>query len=151
MRVVISVVVIAVVFAGLGLWLGVHGNSTLGEKNMNYGISMMTDGLTYAVGEPITMTLKVFNNTEEEVTFHFNTSQRYDFVITDEEENEIWRWSGDRMFAMVLGEETLGPDNPEVTYTTQYKSELSPSYYKITGILVATDRPMTGSVTIIVK
>jgi len=51
----------------------------------------------------------------------------------------------------VLGEETLGPDNPEVTYTAQYKSELSPGYYKITGILVATDRPMTGSITITVK
>jgi len=151
MRAVISVVAIAVVLSGLGLWLGVHGNSTPGEENTNYGISMMTDRLTYTVGEPITMTLKVFNNTEEEVTFHFNTSQRYDFVITDEEENEIWRWAGDRMFAMVLGEETLGPDNPEVTYSAQYKSKLSPGYYKVTGILVATDRPMTGSVTIIVK
>ena len=151
MRVIILVIAIAVVFAGLGLWLGVHGNSAPGEGNTNCGISMMTDRLTYAVGEPIVMALKVFNNTEEEVTFHFNTSQRYDFVITDEEENEIWRWSGDRMFAMVLGEETLGPDNPGVTYTAQYKSELSPGYYKITGILVATDRPMTGSVIIIVK
>jgi len=102
-------------------------------------------------GEPITMALKVFNNTEEEITFHFNTSQRYDFVIADEEENKIWRWSRDRMFAMVLGEETLGPDNPEVTYTAQYKSELSPGYYKITGILVAVDRPMRGSLTILVK
>lgn len=126
-------------------------DSAPGEGNTNYGISMMTDRLTYAVGEPITMALKVFNSTEEEITFHFNTSQRYDFVIEDEAGNEIWRWSGDRMSAMVLGEEPLGPDNPEVTYTAQYKSELSPGCYKITGILVAADRPMTASITIIVK
>lgn len=125
------------------------GNETV--KELKFGVSLMTDKTTYAVGEPITMALKVFNNTEEEITFHFNTSQRYDFVIADEEENKIWRWSRDRMFAMVLGEETLGPDNPEVTYTAQYKSELSPGYYKITGILVAVDRPMRGSLTILVK
>jgi len=151
MRVVISVVAIAMVFSGLGLWLGVQGNSLPGESNMDCGMSLMTDKLSYALGEPIKMVLKVFNNTDGRVAFHFNSAQRHDFVITGEEGNEIWRWSGDRAFAMVLSEETLGPDNPEVTYTAQYKSELSPGCYKITGILVATDRPMEGSLTIKVK
>ena len=118
---------------------------------MNYGISIMTDKLGYAPGEPVTMVLKVFNRTDDEVTFHFNTTQRYDFVIKDEEENEVWRWSKDRMFATMLGEETLGPDNPDATYTAQYKGKLSPGSYKITGILVAVNRPMAGSVTIIGK
>ena len=119
MRVVISMVAIAMVFSGLGLWLGVQGNSPPGESNMNCGMSMMTDKVSYAVGGSIKMALKVFNNTGAEVAFHFNNAQRYDFVIIDEEENELWRWSGDRMFAMVLGEETLGPDNPEVSYTAE--------------------------------
>jgi len=89
---------------------------------------MMTDKISYTIGEPITMTLKVFNYTEEEMIFHFNTSQRYDFIIEDEEGNEIWRWSEGRMFAQMLGEENLGPNNPEVTYTAEYKGKLSPGY-----------------------
>lgn len=118
---------------------------------MNYGISMSTDKMSYSVGESITMTFKVCNYTEDDTTFNFNTSQRYDFIIEDEEGNEIWRWSQDMMFAMVLGEETLEPNNPEVTYTVEYKDKLSPGYYKITGVLVAQDRPMSGSIIIVVK
>ena len=118
---------------------------------MNYGISMMTDKISYTIGEPITMTLKVFNYTEEEMTFHFNTSQRYDFIIEDEEGNEIWHWSKDMMFAMVLGEETLGPTNPEIIYTAECRDKLTPGYYKVTGILVAQDRPMSGNIIIMVK
>ena len=118
---------------------------------MNYGISMSTDRMSYSVGEPIMMTLKIFNYTKEDIAFHFNTSQRYDFIIEDEEGNEIWCWSKDRMFAMVLGEETLGPTNKEIIYTVEYRDKLNPSYYKVTGIFVVTDRPMLGSIIIIVK
>ena len=118
---------------------------------MNYGISMTTDKMSYSIGEPIVMTLKIFNYTEEDVVFHFNTSQRYDFIIEDVEGNEIWRWSQDMMFAMVLGEEILGPTNPEIIYTAEYTDKLSPGYYKVTGFFVAWDRPMSGSIIIEVK
>jgi len=118
---------------------------------MNYGISITTDKMSYSVDEPIIITLKIFNYTEEEITFHFNTGQRYDFIIEDEEGSKIWRWSEDKMFTMVLGEEILGPTNPEVIYTAEYKGKLSPGYYKVTGILAAKDRPMSGNVVIIVK
>jgi len=107
--------------------------------------------MRYSVGEPIMMTLKIFNYTEEEITFHFNTGQRYDFIIEDEEGSKIWRWSQDMMFTMALGEETLGPTNTEIIYTAEYKGMLSPGYYKVTGILVAKDRPMSGNIIIIVK
>ena len=118
---------------------------------MNYGISMMTDKISYSVEEPIRMTLKIFNYTEEEITFHFNTGQRYDFIIEDEEGSKIWRWSQDMMFAMVLGEETLGPTNTEVICRAEYRGKLNPGYYKITGVLVVQDRSMSGSIIIEVK
>jgi len=152
MRMIILIIIVLVVFLGLGLWLGVYGNSAPGENNsMSYGISMSTDKMSYSVNEPIKMTLKIFNYNEENVVFHFNTSQRYDFIIEDEEGNEVWRWSKDRMFAMVLGEETLGPTNPEIIYTVEYNGKLNSGYYKVTGILVAQDRPMSGSVIIEVR
>ena len=118
---------------------------------MNYGVSMTTDKMSYSMGEPITMTLKIFNYTEEDIVFQFNSAQRYDFIIKDENGNEIWRWSKDRMFAMMLGEENLGPTTTEITYTAEYSDKLSPGYYKVTGILVAQDRPMSGSIIIEMK
>ena len=151
MKITILVIITVVVFTGLGLWLVAYGNTTSEERNMNYGISLMTDKMSYSVGESIKMTLKVFNYTQEDIVFYFNTSQRYDFIIEDEEKNEIWRWSQDMMFAMVLGEESLGPNNPEVTYTAEYKDRLSPGYYKVTGYFIAQDKPMSGNVIIIVK
>lgn len=151
MKIIILLIIVVVVFSALGLWLIASGNTTSEERNMNYGISMMTDKMSYSVGEPIIMTLKIFNYTEEEIIFHFNTGQRYDFIIEDEEGNEIWRWSQDMMFTMALGEETLGPTNTEITYTAEYKGMLSPGYYKVTGILVAKDKPMSGNIIIIVK
>ena len=151
MKIIKLLIVVVVIFSTLGLWLTAYGNTTSEERNMNYGISIMTDKMNYSVGEPIIMTLKIFNYTEEEITFHFNTGQRYDFIIEDEEGNEVWCWSKDRMFAMVLGTETLGLNNPEVTYTAEYKEKLKPGYYKITGIFVVQDRPMSGSIIIEVK
>ena len=152
MKIITLIIIAVMVFSGLGLWLTAYGNTTSEERNMNYGISMMTDKTSYSIiGEPITIVLKVFNYTEEKITFQFNTSQRYDFIIEDEEGIEVWRWSKDRMFAMALGEEILRPSNPEVICTEEYKGKLSPGYYKVTGIFIAKDRPMSGSIIIEVK
>jgi len=151
MKMIILIIIVVVVFSALGLWLVAYGNTTSEERNMNYGISMMTDKMSYSVGEPIIITLKIFNYTEEEITFHFNTGQRYDFIIEDEEGSKIWRWSEEKMFTMVLGEETLGLNNPEITYTAEYRDKLNPGYYKITGIFVVQDRLMSGSIIIEVR
>ena len=151
MKIIILVIIAVVVFSILGLGLRAYGNTTLEERNVSYGISMSTDKMNYSVGEPIIITLKIFNYTEEEITFHFNTGQRYDFIIKDEEGKEIWRWSKDMMFAMVLGEETLGPTNTEVIYTAEFTDKLSPGYYKITGIFVGQVKLMSGSIISKVK
>ena len=151
MKMIILIIIAVMVFSGLGLWLTAYGNATSEERNMNYGISLMTDKMSYSVGESIKMTLKIFNYTQEDIGFYFNTSQRYDFIIEDEEGNEIWRWAEDRMFAMALGEENLGPINTEIIYKVEYKDKLSPGYYKVTGFFVARDRPMSGSIIIEVK
>jgi len=121
------------------------------DQKTQYGILLSTDNVVYQSGEIITIKLKVFNYSTETIDFHFNSSQRYDFIIEDEKGNEVWRWSDGRMFAQMLGEEILGLNNPVIIYAAEYKGKLSPGYYKITGILVAKDRPMSGSITIEVK
>jgi len=137
--------------------LGVGGGEGVSEiegkdmRNSRFGIWLTTDWAVYTPEQPVNIEFCVFNRTGEEITLYFRNAQRYDFTIEDDEGNEIWRWSQDMMFAMVLGEETLGPTNPEIIYTAEYKDKLSPGYYKVTGILVAKDKPMSGNVIIIVK
>lgn len=121
------------------------------DQKTQYGILLSTDNVVYQSGEIITIKLKVFNYSAETIDFHFNSSQRYDFIIENKEGNEVWRWSQDMMFAMVLGEEILGLSNPEVIYTEEHKGKLRPGYYKITGIFVAQEKPMSGSIIIEVK
>jgi len=130
MKMIILFIIAIMVFSGLGLWLTASGNVISEEKNMNYGISMSTDKMSYSVDTPIKMVLKIFNYTEEDVVFHFNSAQRYDFIIEDEEGNEVLCWSNGRMFAMMLGEEILGPNNQEVTYTAEYRNKFSPGLLK---------------------
>lgn len=120
-------------------------------KESGFGLTVNTDKANYASGEPVVITLKVFNFTQEKVTFHFRNAQRFDFFIESEEGKELWRWSDGRMFAQVLGEETLAPGREEITYTASYKGKLEPGTYKITGILVDKEKPMSGSITIEVK
>jgi hypothetical protein len=148
MKKFVWVIIVAVAFLSLGFYLVTYGNKSSEKININYGISLSTDKMSYSIGETINMALKVFNYTEEDVVFYFNTSQRYDFIIEDVEGNEVWRWSKDRMFAMGLGEEVLGATNTDVIYTEKYNDKLSPGYYKITGILVTKNRPMSGSIII---
>ncbi len=151
MKMILLIVIVAVVFLSFGLWIIAYGNTISEEENMNYGISLMIDKMSYFVGEPIIMALKIFNSTEEDIVFRFNISKRYDFIIEDGKGNEIWRWSEGRIFAQMLGEEILGPSNSEVIYSAEYKDRLSSGYYKITGIFIAQDRPMSGSIIIEVK
>lgn len=151
MKMIILVIITVLVFSSLGLWLVAYGNATSEERNMNYGISMSADKISYSIDESIKMTLKIFNYTEENIVFQFNSAQRYDFILEDEEGSEVWRWSEDMMFAMMLGEESLRSTNTEIIYTAEFTDKLSPGYYKITGIFVAHDRPMSGSIIIEVK
>jgi hypothetical protein len=133
---------------------GVGGGEEVSEtegkdvRDSRFGVWLTTDWAVYTPEQPVNIEFCVFNRTGEEITLYFRNAQRYDFTIEDEEGKEVWRWSEGRMFAQMLGEEILGPSNPEVIYTAEYRNKLSPSYYKITGIFVARDRPMSGSIVV---
>ena len=152
--IVIGVVMFALFSAAV---LGVGGGEEVSKIegkdvwDSKFGVWLTTDCAVYTLEQPVIIEFCVFNRTGEEITLYFRNAQRYDFTIEDEEGNEVWRWSMNRMFAMVLGEETLGPTNTEIIYIVKYKGKLSPGYYKITGIFVAQEKPMSGSIIIEVK
>lgn len=144
-----------------GVLLGLSGLTVLEqtmaraeEKNApesGFGMSVSTDRTSYTAGELIGLKLRVFNRTKEALRLHFRDAQRFDFVLADEKGNEVWRWSAGRMFAQALGEEELGPGQEEVVYSATCEEKLSPGTYVITGVLVARNKPFSGSIPIAIK
>jgi len=57
-------------------------------------------------GDSVRFTLTVANAGSGPVVLEFATAQRYDFVVR-ESGAEVWRWSGERMFAQVAGADTV--------------------------------------------
>ncbi len=129
--------------------LPAHRDSAMPEST--FGVSVTTDKAIYAVGENIVIELTVFNRTAQSLTFDFRNAQHYDFIIEDAEENSVWQWAEGRMFAQVLGEETLGPGREEVVYTETHTGPLQPGGYTVVGALVSTNRPLSASLTITVE
>ena len=71
---------------------------------------------TFSQGEPVSMTLSISNCGDEEVIRFYSSGQRYDFVVSDTEGQDVWRWSHDKAFIQVIGSQVLVPSET-VTYT----------------------------------
>jgi len=59
----------------------IKGITQIPEQFEGFGISLSANKSSYSINEPIIIKLKVFNYGNEEVTFHFRSSQRFDFSI----------------------------------------------------------------------
>lgn len=111
------------------------------------GLHIETDKALYHPGEPVTISLTLFNHSGDKITFHFRSSKRYDFFINDEGGNEVWRWSSDKLFAMVLGEVTMAPGS-KLTYSVRFEGLLRPGTYGVTGLLADERGSMSGEIRI---
>lgn len=118
--------------------------------NPQADISVTSDMSAYASGEPITVTLEVTNRTGAPLTFEFSSGQRYDFAIHDEAGETVWRWSRDKAFMQMMGQETIAPGNG-LTYVEVFQGELLPGSYTVVGQVVATNRPLSASTSIVVE
>ncbi|MFB6135766.1 MAG: BsuPI-related putative proteinase inhibitor [Halobacteriaceae archaeon] len=69
---------------------------------------MLEATLEVTTGGGVSFTYRVRNEGDEDATLTFSTGQRAEFEVYDGDER-VWRWSDDRMFAQLLGEEVLAP------------------------------------------
>ena len=113
-------------------------------------VSVTTDRVAYAPDEPIAMRLNVTNRTDTSVVFHFSDGQRYDFLIQDVSGETLWRWSADKGFIQMLGEEVLGPGET-LTFSETFEGQLTPGTYAVVGKLVAMNFPLTAATGVTVR
>ena len=83
----------------------------------------------------------VVNLSDKLLPFKFNSSQNYDFVITDPATGqEVWRWSHGTMFAQVIRSDSIRASS-KWTYSEVWnrrdndKNPVSPGRYRLVGIL----------------
>ncbi len=55
------------------------------------------------------LTLSILNNTDKTITIDHNSQQIFDFVFFDKAGNELYRWSQDRIFTMMLVSTKIAP------------------------------------------
>lgn len=99
-------------------------------------VGVATDKSAYKQGEPIALALTVLNQGSKRYEAQFSSSKIYDFYLYDAEERLVWKWSGDKMFAMALINRRLEPKQP-LTYVEIFNQtsgkQLEPGKYRLVG------------------
>lgn len=92
-------------------------------------------------GDSVRLELHVTNTTGNTLEVEFATAQRYDFAVRDGSGAEMWRWSGDQMFAQVLGTEALLPGESR-RYSASWPAGGREGEFEATGRLTSTNYPV---------
>lgn len=107
-------------------------------------LTLHTDRESYRPGEPVRLRLELVNDRTEPVRLTFGSTRQYDFEVLWEDQL-LWRWSADRLFAQMLTEEMLAPGERR-TYETTWDGrimggeEAKPGEYLARGILTVSGR-----------
>lgn len=112
--------------------------AVFGSSQPKLYLGLITDKMVYKSGEPIAMALTVLNQNSKSYQAQFSSSQIYDFHLYNENQQLVWKWSGDKMFAMSLVNLKLEPKLP-LTYVITFNQVLpsgkllEPGKYKLVG------------------
>lgn len=118
-------------------------------------VTLEADGNVYPSGQGVVMRMVVANKGDEAIKLTFPSSQIYDFIVI-KGGKEIWRWSQDKMFALMLTEIAFAPGEKreyrEVWDQRDSKGNLvKPGEYEIVGLIVQRDSPLSQKARIIIK
>lgn len=94
----------------------------------------------------IGLTLAVENGGTEPITLDFRDGQEYEFVASDEDGVEVWRWSDGRMFAQVLTSEEIEP-GASVEFDAAWEQPPAGTY-RIEGWLTAETADASAEMTV---
>jgi hypothetical protein len=114
-------------------------------------VALATDKSVYSPDEPIMVTFEIENLSTIPVTLDFASAQRFDLAIMDANGSEIWRWSTGHMFAQMLGQEVLGPEQPRLTYIEALSSTLDAGQYRIDAWLTDSSEDFSATLGIEVR
>lgn len=76
------------------------------------------------LGQGVTLSINLQNNTGREETLTFPSGKRYDFWITDADDEELWRWSEGKFFTQAV-ENVAVPGGSGESFSETWRAEAS--------------------------
>jgi hypothetical protein len=100
--------------------------------------------------------LTVTNTSEKLLALRFNSSQNYDFVVTDAAGLEVWRWSRQMFFGQVIRSDSIRAKGNRVfeevwNHRDGNANRVPPGEYRVVGILSSVSPVQSEPVTITIK
>ncbi|WP_248909152.1 BsuPI-related putative proteinase inhibitor [Halocatena marina] len=109
---------------------------------------MVEGTLTVNPGQPVVFTFTVTNTTDQPVSLRFQDACKADFVARVED-TERWRWSVGQMFAQILEEVSLAP-NEQTTFEAAW-DDPDPGSYTAHAELMANNTTCEAETTFSVE
>ena len=88
---------------------GAVPNPDPGIPEARLAVGVRTDREVYAPEDSMVVGYYLTNISDEPVTLKFASGQRYDLAVIGPDD-EIWRWSSERLFDQAFGQVTLAPE-----------------------------------------
>jgi hypothetical protein len=123
-----------------------EGPPAEGDVMEGFQLIVGIDRASYPPGGDVRAVLRLVNRADAERVLSFPTSQRYDLVLLDDEEREVWRWSDEMAFAQVLGEERFGPGEEGPEWEVYLRAPETPGEYRLEARVPATGGRLEASV-----
>ena len=80
--------------------------------------------------------MTVTNQQDHEGSLDFSSGQVYELILTNEQEEEVYRYSDGQMFTMAIIEESFEPNESKIFEETIPLEELSPGSYTLDVLLM---------------
>jgi hypothetical protein len=120
------------------------------ERRFAAHVGMGIDRAAYEPGDPMTVVLRVTNATNHMRSLEFRTSQRYDFILLDENDEEVYRWSTGQAFLQVLGEEVLEAGQQRA-WEEVLSAPTEPGEYRLQGVIPAAEGRLSTTLPLEVR
>lgn len=123
------------------------------HSDMGVTVSLDLPNTLYFTSQSVPIRITIHNDSRQSVPLIYPTIQRYDFYITDSDQNEIWRWSNNQSFPCIFLVYHLGP-NEMLSYTTTWEQvdddgqSVMPGLYYVSGVIAQNPEIATPPATI---
>ena len=133
-----------------GCQLDGGGGTPISGDSRNVGdvtLTLRIEPARVKVGDPVRLTLRLFNNSGRERSLTYPSGQRYDFWVS-KGDRKVWRWSEGKAFTQAIVTEAL-PGQTGKPYTEVWRPDV-PGAYRAHAVLTADGYrdPLTGPVTV---
>ncbi len=106
----------------------------------------LATALDVTVDSRVTFALHVTNNTDKRIELNFPSGQTHDFVVTNENGREVWRWSAEQMFTQALQNRMLGA-RETMSYSERWDPAGQRGTFTAVATLTSTNHPVRETVT----